>query len=78
MLDNGEGYETLKNFLRFKLKLNFIDSKTQEANQSDLNDTYEGIKAATRGETGKRDSFTTGTPSRNGRRNIDFPDFYDE
>lgn len=78
MLDNGEGYETLKNFLRFKLKLNFIDSKTQEANQRDLDDTYEGIKAATRGETGKRDSFTTGTPSRNGRRNTDFPDFYDE
>lgn len=33
LLENGEGYETLQLFLKFKLKLNDIDSKTEQANQ---------------------------------------------
>ena len=40
LLDNGEGFETLKSFLRFKLSLNLIDSKTEEADKRYLDDNY--------------------------------------
>lgn len=40
LLEDGEGYETLKRFLRFKLVLNFIDSKTEEANRKFLDENY--------------------------------------
>lgn len=40
LFDNGDGFETLKKFLEFKLDLNFIDSKTEEAEVRFLDDNY--------------------------------------
>ena len=42
--DNGDGFETLKRFLKFKLTLNFIDSKTSEADKRFLDDHYKKVK----------------------------------
>ena len=43
LFDNGEGFETLKRFLAFKLNLNFIDSKTAEADKMVLDDHYRKV-----------------------------------
>ena len=40
LLENGEGYETLKRFLKFKLSLNYIDSKTSAVDKAALDDEY--------------------------------------
>lgn len=44
LFDNGDGFETLKRFLKFKLTLNFIDSKTSEADKRFLDDHYKKVK----------------------------------
>lgn len=43
LFDNGDGFETLKKFLTFKLDLNFIDSKTAEADKRFLDDHYRKV-----------------------------------
>ena len=43
LFDNGDGFETLKRFLKFRLILNFIDSKTLEAEKRFLDDYYRKV-----------------------------------
>lgn len=40
LFENGDGFESLKRFLAFKLNLNYIDSKTLKADQMVLDDSY--------------------------------------
>ena len=73
LLENGEGYETLKQFLSFKLNLNYLDSKTPAADQMLLDEHH-------RKATGKKTTTTTprrtsGRPT-SGKRQ--YPDFDDD
>lgn len=71
LLENGEGYETLKQFLSFKLNLNYLDSKTPEANQRLIDDQH---RQAVKGTSTRRTS-TSGRPT-SGKKQ--YPDFDDE
>lgn len=73
LLTNGEGYETLKRFLCFKLNLNYIDSKTAEAEKQFLDDQYKNVTTR-RTSTPKKSSTSTRT-SKTGRK---YPSFDDE
>lgn len=54
LFDNGDGFETLKRFLKFKIDLNFIDSKTQEAEARFLDDNYRKVTLGHSANSGKR------------------------
>jgi len=71
LLENDEGYETLKQFLSFKLNLNYLDSKTPAADQMLLDEHHR--KATSRKTTPQKRSSTK--PS-SGRRQ--FPSFDDD
>lgn len=64
LLDNGDGFETLKRFLKFKLDLNFIDSKTPEADKKVFDDHYD--KITSNGSSSKKGNLSS------------FPDFDDD
>ena len=56
LLEDGDGFETLKKFLIFKLNLNYIDSKTEEADKRFLDDHYNQVSATRRVKPEKRSS----------------------
>ena len=72
LFDNGEGFETLKRFLKFQLVLNFIDSKTDEADKRVLDESYRRV---TNKKTEKRGVSTSGYNSKCGRK---FPNYDDD
>lgn len=71
LLENGEGYETLKQFLSFKLNLNYIDSKTPSADQMLLDEHH-------RKATGRKTSTTRKTSVKPTSSRRSFPDFDDD
>lgn len=74
LLENGEGFETLKRFLRFKLSLNFIDSKTPEADTRLLDDNYRRVTSSSGDKiSGKKDK-----KDKKGKKDKRFPDFDDD
>ena len=68
LFDNGDGFETLKRFLKFKLSLNFIDSKTSEADKRFLDDHYKKVMSGHTGTTRKRNSSTSNCVPKTGRK----------
>lgn len=76
LFENGDGYDSLKRFLSFQLNLNYIDSKTLQADQMVLDDTY---KKATSGssikKTPKKSSLNPTTSSKKHRK---FPNYEDD
>lgn len=56
LLDDGDGYETLKLFLAFKLILNSVDSYTQAANQGFLDEYYKRAMEKNTSASGKKPS----------------------
>lgn len=75
LFDNGDGFETLKRFLKFKLSLNFVDSKTAEADARFIDDSYRKITSGHKGESGKGKKNTNNRDSKNSRK---FPSFDDD
>ena len=73
LFNNGDGFETLKRFLNFKLLLNFIDSKTPEADKRFLDDHYR--KVTTNQTPRKRTSPTSNNAPKTGRK---YPSFDDD
>ena len=71
LLENGDGYETLKQFLAFKLDLNYLDSYTKDADQCLLDEEH---RKAVR-NTLARPTTTTRKP-KSGKKT--FPDFDDD
>ena len=59
LLDDGDGYETLKIFLGFKLLLNKVDSYTQAANNGFLDDYYKKTMEGNSNLNGKKSSGGT-------------------
>ena len=59
LLDDGDGYETLKLFLNFKLILNKVDSFTQTANERFLNDYYKKTMDESSNKNGRKPSSET-------------------
>ena len=76
LLGNGEGYETLKRFLCFKLNLNYIDSKTPEAEKQFLDDQYQTVTSRKKTTPSKKQSTPTSTRKPKTSRN--YPSFDDE
>ena len=74
LFENGDGFESLKRLLYFKLNLNYIDSKTSEADARFLDDSYRKATAGRNVKPTRKGSTTNSHSSRNSRR---FPD-YDE
>lgn len=74
LLENGEGYETLKQFLSFKLNLNYLDSHTAAADQMALDEQHRKATNRKTSTTPRRTS-TTGKPT-SGKRQ--YPDFDDD
>lgn len=75
LFENGDGFETLKRFLSFKLNLNFVDSQTQDVDAKYLDDNYRRVtEGRTSTSTSKRVTPTTVTPKK-GRR---FPNYDDD
>lgn len=64
LLDDGDGYETLKLFLNFKLMLNKVDSFTQTANERFLDEYYkktiEGNSNKNVGKSPRKDDISGG------------------
>ncbi len=75
LFDNGDGFETLKRFLKFKLSLNFIDSKTVEADTRFLDDNYRKTTSNRSGKLEKRGSSASIQTSGNSRK---FPNYDDD
>lgn len=75
LFDNGDGFETLKRFLKFKLTLNFIDSKTAEADARFLDDNYRRITSGNKGSSDKRSSLTNNCDPKNSKK---FPSYDDD
>lgn len=75
LFENGDGFETLKRFLSFKLNLNFVDSKTTEVDARYLDDNYRRVtEGRSSASTSKRVTPTTVT-SKKGRK---FPNYDDD
>lgn len=75
LFENGDGFETLKRFLSFKLNLNFVDSKTTEVDARYLDDNYRRVTEGRNStSTSKRVTPTTVT-SKKGRK---FPNYDDD
>ena len=72
LFDNGNGFETLKRFLKFKVDLNFIDSKTSEAEARFLDDNYRRAKFGHNSTSEKGYSSTNNYSNRSGKG---FPDY---
>ena len=70
LLEDGDGFETLKKFLIFKLNLNYIDNKTEEAEKRFLDDNYNKVTSSNRVRPQKRGSYTKDDLSK-------FPDYDD-
>lgn len=68
LLENGDGFETLKIFLKFKLILNFIDSKTSEADKRFLDEHYKRVTTGHTGTPRKRTSSTRNSVPKTGRK----------
>lgn len=75
LFENGDGFESLKKFLAFKLNLNYVDSKTPEVDTKYLDDNYRRVTSGRKGSSEKR--TTTVTPQTS-RRNKRFPNFEDD
>ena len=71
LLENGDGYETLKRFLNFKLKLNYIDSKTRDVDKASLDDEYQAT-------TSRKSSYQRQTIKRNSQGSKKYPSFDDD
>lgn len=81
LFENGEGFESLKRFLAFKLNLNYIDSKTLQADQMVLDDSYRRATSdrstGYSGKSGRRTSSDAykARPTKKGKK---FPNFEDD
>ena len=73
LLENGEGFDSLKRFLAFKLNLNYIDSQTQEADTRFLDDSYKTATART--ATSKKSNSIYGTKSTRAKARKKYPNF---
>lgn len=71
LLENGEGYETLKRFLKFKLNLNYIDSKTRAVDKASLDDEYQST-------TSRKSSYQRQTIKRISQGSKKYPNFDDD
>lgn len=74
LLENGEGFESLKRFLAFKLNLNYIDSQTQEADTRFLDESYKRTTSS-KVVTPRRNTSTTRTSSTKHKKGRTFPSF---
>ena len=74
LFENGDGFESLRMFLAFKLNLNFVDSKTPEANQNVLDETY---RKATSGRS-TASVRRTSTGSQTSKKDRKFPNYDDD
>ena len=73
VFNNGDGYETLKRFLRLKLNLNYIDTKTVEADTRFLDENYERVvKNSSKKAAQKPRNEVKPSVRKSGRR---YPDF---
>ena len=81
LFENGDGFESLKRFLAFKLNLNYIDSKTLQADQRVLDDSYRRAtsdrSSGYYGKSGKKTVSDTyrAKPTKKGKK---FPDYEDD
>lgn len=75
LFEDGDGFESLKAFLSFKLNLNFIDSKTTEADERFLDDNYKRVTSISSEDSEKRTSFNNDHASKNPKK---FPNFDDD
>lgn len=71
LLENGNGYNTLLRFLKFKLQLNSIDSKTNIVEQKSLDSDY-------RATTGKRRPVYPTSSRKTPQSGRSYPDFEDD
>lgn len=76
LFENGDGFESLKRFLAFKLNLNYIDSKTQEADTRFLDDNYR--KATTGYAVNPRKRSSNDNPSKSSKPGRKFPNYEDD
>ena len=76
LLENGEGFETLKRFLGFKLNLNRVDSKTAEITARQADSTPRKTASSQSRNTGRKTASSTNYRPSGNRRN--FPDFDDD
>ena len=74
LLENGEGFESLKRFLAFKVNLNFIDSQTQEADTRFLDDSYKKATSA-KPVTPKRTTSSSKIQNSQTKRRKQYPSF---
>lgn len=73
LFENGEGFSTLKRFLRLKLNLNYIDTKTVEADTRFLDENYERVvKNSSKKAAQKPRNEVKPSVRKSGRR---YPDF---
>lgn len=70
LLENDEGYETLKRFLKFKLSLNYIDSKTKTVDKESLDDEYQAT-------TGRKSSYPRQSARKKPQSPRSYPNFED-